>query len=184
MSFKYDRARSWEFDTYRISLRTFAARTHNAVATGADRGFLKRGFIYIKEWGFALLILSFFFLNIPWKWNNMVSLRPNYFNFIGYLKGGGGRFKRTSSWIRRWSDKLEKNIKYQAKNAPTPLIGDKYQNLINWSIIGSLVKQHTVPFIGDSTRSLIKLHGEWLLEEPIDLWSENLGLSGLYISRV
>ena len=30
-----------------------------------------------------------FFLNIPWKWNNLVSLRPNYFIFIGYLKTGG-----------------------------------------------------------------------------------------------
>ena len=42
------------------------------------------------------------FLDIPWKWNNLVSLRPNYFIFIGYLKtgvcGGGGGwrgFKRT-----------------------------------------------------------------------------------------
>ena len=29
-----------------------------------------------------------FFLNIPWKWNNLVSLRPNDF-FIGCLKTGG-----------------------------------------------------------------------------------------------
>ena len=31
--------------------------------------------------------------NISWKWNNLVSLRPNYFIFIGYLKTGrrGGR---------------------------------------------------------------------------------------------
>ena len=27
-----------------------------------------------------------FFLSIQWKWNNLVSLRPNYFIFIGYLK--------------------------------------------------------------------------------------------------
>ena len=27
-----------------------------------------------------------FFLNIPWKWNNLVSLRPNYFIFKGYLR--------------------------------------------------------------------------------------------------
>ena len=25
-----------------------------------------------------------FFLNITWKWNNLFSLRPNYFIFIGY----------------------------------------------------------------------------------------------------
>ena len=31
--------------------------------------------------------ISFFF-NIPWKWNNLVSLRPNYFIFIGFLKTG------------------------------------------------------------------------------------------------
>ena len=30
------------------------------------------------------------FLNIPWKQNNLVSVRPNYFIFIGYLKTGGG----------------------------------------------------------------------------------------------
>ena len=29
-----------------------------------------------------------FFLNIPGKLNNLVSLRPNYFIFIGYLKMG------------------------------------------------------------------------------------------------
>ena len=32
-----------------------------------------------------------FFLDIPWKWNNLVSLQPNYFIFIGYLKMGAGR---------------------------------------------------------------------------------------------
>ena len=48
-----------------------------------------------KVWGFVLLILSFF-LNIPWKWNILASLRPNYFIFIGYLKTGAGRgFERT-----------------------------------------------------------------------------------------
>ena len=31
-----------------------------------------------------------FVLNISWKWINLVSLRPNYFIFIGYLKTGGG----------------------------------------------------------------------------------------------
>ena len=39
-----------------------------------------------------------FFLNIPWKGNNLVSLRPNYLIFIGYLKIRVGRvFKRTPS---------------------------------------------------------------------------------------
>ena len=27
------------------------------------------------------------FLNILWKWNNLVSVRPNYFIFMGYGKG-------------------------------------------------------------------------------------------------
>ena len=38
-----------------------------------------------------------FFLNVPKKGNNLVSLRPNYFNFIGYLKMGGGGGERGSS---------------------------------------------------------------------------------------
>ena len=31
-----------------------------------------------------------FFLNIPLRLNNLVSLRPNYFIFMEYLKTGGG----------------------------------------------------------------------------------------------
>ena len=31
-----------------------------ATTSGADPGFLERGFIYIKVWGFAFLILSHF----------------------------------------------------------------------------------------------------------------------------
>ena len=38
-----------------------------------------------------------FFLYIPWKWNTLVSLRPNYFIFIGYLKTGGGEGAWTPS---------------------------------------------------------------------------------------
>ena len=54
----------------------------------------KREFRCINALGFALLI--FFFFNIPWKRNNLVSLRPNYFIFIGYLKTGREEgFKRT-----------------------------------------------------------------------------------------
>ena len=36
-----------------------------------------------------------FFLNIPWKWNNLVSVRPNYLIFMGYLKTGGWGFEWT-----------------------------------------------------------------------------------------
>ena len=56
--------------------------------TGANPGFLKRGFINIKVWGFALLILSHF-PKYPMKKNNLVP-RPNYLIFIRYLKSGGG----------------------------------------------------------------------------------------------
>ena len=64
--------------------------------SGGYPGFVERGFICIKVWGFALLILSHFFLNIPWKWNNLVSLRPNNFIFIGYLKTGVERGVRAN----------------------------------------------------------------------------------------
>ena len=39
-----------------------------------------------------------FALNIPWKWNNLVSLRPNYFIFIWYLKQGTGRGFKWTPW--------------------------------------------------------------------------------------
>ena len=35
--------------------------------SGADAGFLVRGFKCIKVWGFALLILSIFFIKYPMK---------------------------------------------------------------------------------------------------------------------
>ena len=41
----------------------------------------------MKVWGslcWFFFFISFCF-NIQWKWNNLVSLRPNYFIFIGYL---------------------------------------------------------------------------------------------------
>ena len=48
-----------------------------------------------------------FILNIQWKWNNLVSLRPNYFIFIGYLKTRGGQGCSSQHlnplWIRHWS---------------------------------------------------------------------------------
>ena len=71
-----------------ITLALYAAFLHRI--TGADPGFLGRGFICINwGWGrFADFISSF--LNIPGKCNNLVSLRPNYFISIGYLKTGGG----------------------------------------------------------------------------------------------
>ena len=46
-----------------------------------------------------------FFLDIPWEFNNLVSLRPNYLIFIGYFKTGGGKGGVCSNplsplWIR------------------------------------------------------------------------------------
>ena len=49
--------------------------------TRADPGTLERGFICLKVLGFALVILSHFFLHIPWKWNNLVSLSTFFFSF-------------------------------------------------------------------------------------------------------
>ena len=50
-----------------------------------------KGFICIKVCGVRFADFISFFLNIPWKWKNLVLRRPNYFIFIGYLKTGGGR---------------------------------------------------------------------------------------------
>ena len=71
-----------------ITLALYVAFLH--CMTGEDPRFLGRGFICINLWGvrFADFISSF--LNIPWKSNNLVSLRLNYFIFTGYLKTGGG----------------------------------------------------------------------------------------------
>ena len=59
-----------------------------------------KGFICIKVWGIPFADLSNCFLNSPWKWNYLVSPRPNYFIFIGYFKTGGqwAGFKPTPSW--------------------------------------------------------------------------------------
>ena len=49
-----------------------------------------KGVHIYKSVGVRFVDFISFFVNIPWKWNNLVSLRPNYFIFIGYLKTGGG----------------------------------------------------------------------------------------------
>ena len=74
-------------------------------STGADPGFLERGFI--KVWVVRFDDFISFFLNIPWKWNILVSGRPNYFISMGQLKTGGGEGVRAKLlnplWIRHWS---------------------------------------------------------------------------------
>ena len=83
-----------------LILCTFQASIHLYLfLTGAGPGFLERGFICIRC-GIHFAEFISLFLNIPWKWNNLVWLRPNYFIFIRYLKRGGGGgavrgFKRT-----------------------------------------------------------------------------------------
>ena len=49
-----------------------------------------KGVNMYKGVGVRLADFISFILNIPWKWNNLVSLRPNYFIFIGYLIAGRG----------------------------------------------------------------------------------------------
>ena len=57
----------------------------------------KGGHMY-KDVGVRSADFIYFFLNIPWKWNKLVSMRPNYLIFIGYLKTGGGEGGRANSW--------------------------------------------------------------------------------------
>ena len=56
---------------------------------GSRINFLERGSICVKGWKVGFADFISFILNIPSKWNNLVSMRPNYFLFIGYLKTGG-----------------------------------------------------------------------------------------------
>ena len=67
---------------------------------GQIQDFWKR--VYIRAWGFTLYLFISFFLNIPLKLNNLVSLRQNYFIFIGFLKtgGGGGGGEGGGRWVR------------------------------------------------------------------------------------
>ena len=59
-----------------------------------------KGGLYVQKGGVRFADFILFFLNTPWKWNTLVSLRPNYSNlvslrpnytiFIEHLKTGGG----------------------------------------------------------------------------------------------
>ena len=57
---------------------------------GVDQWVLEWGFQKYKGVGVRFANFISFILNIPWKWNNLVSVRPNYFIFIGYLIAGRG----------------------------------------------------------------------------------------------
>ena len=59
------------------------------MVSGADQGFLERGFICIKVCGVALVILSHFSY-ISHKNEIIWSHRQSSFIYIGYLKTGDG----------------------------------------------------------------------------------------------
>ena len=77
---------------------------NHTVYRGGSRIFGKGVHMY-KGVGVRFAEFILFFLNITWKWSNLVSPRPNYFIFIGYLKtgtesGGGGQANPMSPlWI-------------------------------------------------------------------------------------
>ena len=65
-----------------------------------------KGGSYIKRCGGSFCWFYLIFFSIPWKWNNLVSVRPNYFIYIEYLKNGGGggvaRSPLNPLWILHW----------------------------------------------------------------------------------
>ena len=67
---------------------TFFVIKKICLITGADPRFLERGFICIKGWGFALLILSHFsYISHDIKQFGLIETK--LFHFLGYLKMGG-----------------------------------------------------------------------------------------------
>ena len=82
---------------------TVIASTIFCVCTGGrrgDPGLLERGLISIQRCGGHFVSFS---LNIPRKWNNLVSLRPNYFIIIGYLKTEMGMGFKWTLWTPSWT---------------------------------------------------------------------------------
>ena len=64
-----------------------------------------KGVHVYKGVGVRFVDFTSIFLNIPWKWNNLVSLRPNYFIFTGYLigwVGQKGEIQANPLWIPNW----------------------------------------------------------------------------------
>ena len=98
---------NWMYTIFKcISFWNWKSYLHNElIRSGVDPGFLGRGFICLKVWGFASADFISFFLNIPipWKWNNLVSLKPNYFIFIRYLKMGGGGGREGGFKLTTWT---------------------------------------------------------------------------------
>ena len=68
---------------YRINKQLVLTRTVSAGNGGP--------YVFKKVGGGRFADFITFFINIPWKWNNLVSLIPNYFIFIGYSKTRDGK---------------------------------------------------------------------------------------------
>ena len=66
---------------------------------GLIQDFQKGGSTIYNGVGVPFADFISFFLNIPWKWNNLVSLRPNFI-FVGYYKTGGKEGFPNPLWIR------------------------------------------------------------------------------------
>ena len=88
------------FFIYLLSISTYRSKSPYFSSSGGSRISRKGIHMYLFK-GLGVRVVDFisFFLNIPCKRNNLVSLRPNYFIFIGYLKrvGGGSRGRWGSS---------------------------------------------------------------------------------------
>ena len=81
-----------------------------------DPGFLERGNMF-KGVGVRFADFISFYLNIPWKWNSLVSLRPNYFIFIWYLKmEGGERGSSDPLCVHHWDGFFSTLVSIQSLN--------------------------------------------------------------------
>ena len=64
-------------------IKMYLYRNFGAQKQGRIQDFWKGDNMY-NGVGFRFADFIVFVLNIPWKWNNLVSLRPNYLIFIGF----------------------------------------------------------------------------------------------------
>ena len=124
-----------------------------------------------------------FFLNIPWKWNNLVSLRSNYFIFIGYLKmgggGGGGGLEGGPLWIHHWTMALKiANILQSLNHSEC--------NIVTYSLIWTVVKV-SAKFASNSPETSNLVSNEWIKVLKSKVRSKLCMISWLihsYLSRI
>ena len=88
---------------------TFLSKSVSKEHRGGSKNSGKGVHMY-KVWKVRFADFFLFFLNIPWKWNNLLSVRPNNFIFIWYSKIGGGKGRKgirtillNPLWIRHWN---------------------------------------------------------------------------------